>query len=70
VRHKVDLASLICRTAVVTIVLCNVLVVLCSRQLIGQADWVFVTLGPLRCDSLEAVGLKPVSATNWLPSVL
>jgi len=25
-------------------------VVLCSRQLIGPADWVFVTLGPLRCD--------------------
>jgi len=29
---------------------CNTLVVRCSRQLIGPADWVFVTLGPLRCD--------------------
>jgi len=36
--------------ALVTIVQCNTLVVLCSRQLIGPADWVFVTLGPLRCD--------------------
>jgi len=36
--------------ALVTIVLCNALVVRCSRQLIGPADWVFVTLGPLLCD--------------------
>jgi len=34
----------------VTIVQYNTLVVLLSRQLIGPADWVFVTLGPLRCD--------------------
>jgi len=34
--------------ALVTIVQCNNRVVLCSRQLIGPADWVFVTLGPLR----------------------
>jgi len=36
--------------ALVTVVECNTLVVLCSRQLIGPADWVFVILGPLRCD--------------------
>jgi len=36
--------------ALVTIVQCNTLVARCSRQLIGPADWVFVTLGPLRCD--------------------
>jgi len=35
--------------ALVTIVQCNSFVVLCSRQLIGPVDWVFVTLGPLRC---------------------
>jgi len=29
---------------------CNTLVARCSRQLKGPADWVFVTLGPLRCD--------------------
>jgi len=29
---------------------CNTFVARCSRQLIGPADWVFVTLGPLRCD--------------------
>jgi len=34
---------------------CNTLVVRCSRQPIGPADWVFVTLGPLRCDYLEVV---------------
>jgi len=28
----------------------NTLVARCSRELIGPADWVFVTLGPLRCD--------------------
>jgi len=37
-------------TALVTIAQCNTLVSRCSRQLIGPADWVFVTLGPLRCD--------------------
>jgi len=36
--------------ALVTIVQCNTLVARYSRQLIGPADWVFVTLGPLRCD--------------------
>jgi len=36
--------------ALVTVVQCNILVARCSRQLIGPADWVFVTLGPLRCD--------------------
>jgi len=36
--------------APVTIAQCNTLVAWCSRQLIGPADWVFVTLGPLRCD--------------------
>jgi len=30
--------------ALVTILLCNTLVARCSRQLIGPADWVFVTL--------------------------
>jgi len=40
---------------VVTIVWCNILVVLCSRQLIGPADWVFVTLGLLPEINLEAV---------------
>jgi len=34
----------------VTRLLCNTPVAWCSRQLIGPADWVFVTLGPLRCD--------------------
>jgi len=34
----------------VTTAQCNTLVARCSRQLIGPADWVFVTLGPLRCD--------------------
>jgi len=37
-------------TALVTIAQCNTLVARCSRQLIGPADWVFVTLGPLHCD--------------------
>jgi len=36
--------------AVVTIVECNTLVARCSRQVIGPADWVFDTPGPLRCD--------------------
>jgi len=36
--------------ALVTIAQCNTLVARCSRQLIGPADGVFVTLGPLRCD--------------------
>jgi len=36
--------------ALVTIAQCNTLVARCSRQLIGPADWIFVTLGPLRCD--------------------
>jgi len=36
--------------ALVTTVQCNTLVARCSRQLIGPADWVFVTLRPLRCD--------------------
>jgi len=36
--------------ALVTIAQCNTLVARCSRQLIGPADWVLVTLGPLRCD--------------------
>jgi len=35
--------------ALVTTVQCNTLA-RCSRQLIGPADWVFVILGPLRCD--------------------
>jgi len=35
---------------VVTIAQCNTLVARCSRQLIGPADWVIVTLWPLRCD--------------------
>jgi len=36
--------------ALVTVAQCNTFVARCSRQLIGPADWVFVTLGPLRCD--------------------
>jgi len=36
--------------ALVTIAQCNTLVARCSRQLIGPADWVFVTLGPVCCD--------------------
>jgi len=36
--------------ALITIVQCSILVARCSRQLIGPADWVFVTLGFLRCD--------------------
>jgi len=36
--------------ALVTVVQCSTLVARCSRQLIGPADWVFVTLGPLCCD--------------------
>jgi len=36
--------------ALVTITQCNTFVARCSRQLIGPADWVFVTLAPLRCD--------------------
>jgi len=34
----------------VTIAQCNTLVARCSRQLVGPADWVFVTQGPLCCD--------------------
>jgi len=43
--------------ALVTIVWCNALVAQCSRQLIGPADWVFVTLGPFKnaVISLDAV---------------
>jgi len=36
--------------ALITIAQCNTLVARCSRQIIGPADWVFVTLGLLRCD--------------------
>jgi len=36
--------------AVVTIAQYNTLVARCSRQLVGPAVWVFVTLGPLHCD--------------------
>jgi len=36
--------------ALVTIAQYNTLVARCSSQLIGPAGWVFVTLGPLRCD--------------------
>jgi len=36
--------------ALVTVAQCNTLVARCSRQLTGPADWVFVTLEPLRCD--------------------
>jgi len=43
-RRNINIAAL------VIIVQYSTLVVLCSRQLIGPADWVFVTLGPLRCD--------------------
>jgi len=35
--------------ALVTIVWYNTLVAGCSRQLVGPADWVFVSLGHLRC---------------------
>jgi len=34
--------------ALVTIILCNAVVARYSRQLTGPADWVFLTLGPLR----------------------
>jgi len=52
--------------ALVTIVQCNTLVVRCSRQLIGPADWVFVTLGPLRCDYLEVVAYSSYCNTvEW-----
>jgi len=38
---------------------CNTLVVRCSMQVIGPADWVFVTLGPLYAViSLEAVAYR------------
>jgi len=40
--------------ALVTIVQCNTLVAQCSRQLIGPADWVFVTVHPHDVISLEA----------------
>jgi len=53
--------------ALVTIVQFNVLVVArCSRQLIGPADWVFVILGSLRCDYLEAVAYSSYCNTvEW-----
>jgi len=41
--------------ALVTIVQCNNLVARCSRQLIGPADWAFVTWDPYAVISLEAV---------------
>jgi len=44
-----ELTGNINTAALVTIVQCNILVVRCSRQLMGPADWIFVTLGPLRC---------------------
>jgi len=43
-------ACVINTAALVTIAQCNTLVARRSRQLIGPADWFFVTLGPLRCD--------------------
>jgi len=51
----------------VTIVHCNTLVARCSRQLIGPADWVFVTLGSVHCDySLEAVAYSTYCNTvEW-----
>jgi len=36
--------------ALVTKAQCNTLVARCSKQLIRPADWVFITLGPLRSD--------------------
>jgi len=36
--------------ALVTIAQCNTLVARCSKQLIGAANWVFVTMGTLHCD--------------------
>jgi len=51
--------------AQVTTAQCSTLVVQCSRQLIGPADWVFVTLGPLHCaNSLEAVSYFHI-VTQW-----
>jgi len=47
--HCVYLCGNINTAALVTITQCHTLVARCSRQLIGPADWVFVTLGPLRC---------------------
>jgi len=41
--------------ALVTIAQCNTLVVRCSRQLIGPADWVFSHRDPYAVISLEAV---------------
>jgi len=48
-RVEWDLPLLTYTAALVTVAQCNTLVARCSRQLIGPADWVFVTLGPLRC---------------------
>jgi len=50
--------------AVVSIVLCNTRVARCSRQLIDPADWVFVTLGPLRCDSRRLPTVHIVTQCN------
>jgi len=46
--YSYTLCSPCCRF-VLNILLCNTLVVRCSRQLTGPADWVFVILGPLSC---------------------
>jgi len=52
--------------ALVTIVKYNTLVARCSRQLIGPADWVFVTLGPLAVISLEANAYSSYCSTvEW-----
>jgi len=52
--------------ALVTIVQYDTLVARCSRQLIGPADWVFVTLGSLHCDCLEVVAYSSYCNTvEW-----
>jgi len=51
--------------AVVTIAQCNTLVVRCSRQLVGPADW-GTTLGPCAVLSLEAVAYSSYCNTvEW-----
>jgi len=65
--------------ALVTIVQCNTLVLLCFRQFTGPADWVLSHWDLNAVISLEfilyhsgvvLVGLKPISVANWLLSVL
>jgi len=46
----VAVSMFVCKCVCLVLIVVKVVVALFSRQLIGPADWVFVTLGPLHRD--------------------